>query len=93
MDAKYRTEESYIRYSRYAIKSEYKFVKSNGKKAVLKNLGKISSNANLTELLRTHSNPSKSIIDRIIDYCLMRHSKYPLYYVLKLGYAIKGGII
>lgn len=93
MDGKYRTEESFIRYSRYAIKSEYKFVKSNGKKAVLKNLGKISSNANLTELLRTHSNPSKSIIDRIIDYCLMRHYKYPLYYVLKLGYAIKGGII
>ena len=88
MDAKYRTEESYIRYSRYAIKSEYKFVKSNGKKAVIKNMGKISNNANLTELLRTHSNPSKSLIDEFIDYCLIHNHIHILYYILKVGYMI-----
>ncbi len=88
MDAKYRTEESYIRYSRYAIKSEYKFVKSNGKRSVLKNIGKISNNANLTKLLRTHSNPSKSIINELIDYCLIHNHIHILYYILKVGYMI-----
>lgn len=89
-NAKYRTEESFIRYSRYAIKSEYKFVKSNGRRTFFKNIENINSNKKFTELLKTHSNLSKNIIDKIIDYCLIHNLKYTLYYVLKLGYAIKG---
>ena len=87
-NAKYRTEESFIRYSRYAIKSEYKFVKSNGKKTVLANLGKICKSTILTDLLKIHPNSSKRIIDKFIDYCLIHNHTQILYYILKAGYMI-----
>lgn len=89
-NAKYRTEESFIRYTRYAIKSEYKFVKQNGKGTVLANISKICSSPMLVNVLRSHINLSKSVIDRIIDYCLIHNHILILYYVLKIGYLTKG---
>lgn len=88
-NVKFRTEESFLRYSRYAIKSEVKFAKENGKAAAKKNLMAIISNETLSEMVTNHNNKLKSKIDKVVDYCIKKRKASLLFNVLKAGYLIK----
>lgn len=89
-DAKYRAEESFLRYSRYAIKSEYKFAAKNGKQKAKENIARICECTDLRAVIQGHVNTQKATIDKIIDYCIMHDYVGLLYRVLWLGYKLKG---
>lgn len=89
-NAKYRIEESYLRYSRYAIKSECKFAKKNGKQKAKDNISRICMCDDLKTVIRMHVNNNKSIIDKLIDYCVIHNYTEMLYKILWFGYKLKG---
>lgn len=88
-NVRFRIEESFLRYSRYAIKSEVKFSKQNGSKQTKKNLAAIISDKTLREMVNSHNNPLCAKIDKIIDYCIKKNKPSLMYYVLKAGYLVK----
>lgn len=89
-EAEYRVLESYIRYSRFAIKSEIKHAKINGKKVAYNNIKNIISSKELIKAIKKHKNPSKSKIDAIIDFFVISNNALAIYITLLIGYKIRG---
>ena len=88
-DIRFRIEESFLRYSRYAIKSEVKFAKQNGIKKARQNLLAIISDKTLNNMVKTHINPLSAKVDKIIDYCIKKRKPLTMLFILKAGYMFK----
>lgn len=88
-EAKFRTEEAFLRYTRYAIKSEVKFSKINGKKKTLDNILSIVKEPVYLDMLKAHDNKMKTKVDSLIDYFAVRKSVNFIYWFLKLGYLVR----
>lgn len=90
VDAEYRAEQSFLRYSRYAIKSECKFALMNGKKKAKENLSYICQSAELKKVIKKYKNEHKALLDKIIDECVLKDQFSVLYNVLRIGYLARG---
>ena len=90
-EAAFRAEAAFVRYTRYAIKSEVKYSMINGKKECVKNIQRIICDKTISLIIRKH-NAQEKIIDRLIDFGIKLQMSKFIYIVLFIGYLIKGEI-
>lgn len=88
-DAKERTEESFMHYSRYSIKSEVKYAKLNGKKNTIQNINSIIQDPVLRELVLNRVGGHRNIIDGVIDFGINKKNAYIIYYMLFMAYKVR----
>ena len=88
-DIKIRSEESFLNYSRYAIKSEAKFASINGYAYAKNNIKRIGESSELRRVLLKNKKSKKSKIDGLIDSLLKLKSYTLLVLILTIGYMVK----
>ena len=88
-DIRRRAEESFLNYSRYAIKSEAKYACTNGFWRARKNIKKIGKSKELRRLLHEHSKSKKSKIDGLIDFLLKLNGYTFITIMLVTGYWVR----
>ena len=88
-DVQERTEESFMQYTRYSIKSEIKHTKQNGKKKTIENIDRIIRDTDLRTLVLNRVGDYKNIIDRIIDFGIKKKNAKMIYYILFVAYKVR----
>lgn len=88
-DMKRRAEESFLNYSRYAIKSEARYAHINGFWCAQNNIKKIGKSEELRRLMKEHSKSKKSKIDSVIDCLLMLNGYTLTTIILMIGYWVR----
>ena len=88
-DMRRRAEESFLNYSRYAIKSEARYAHINGFWCAQKNIKKIGKSKELRRLIHEHSKSKKSKIDSVIDSLLKLNGYTLMTIILVAGYCVR----
>ena len=87
--AQERTEESFMQYTRYSIKSEVKHTKQNGREKTIENIAQIIQDVDLRKLVLNRTGEYKNIIDRIIDLGIKKKNAKMIYYILLIAYKVR----
>ncbi len=88
-DAKKRTEESFMHYTRYSIKSEVKYAKLHGNKNAIHNIDCIVQDPVLRELVLNRDGKHRNILDKIIDFGIKKKNAKIIFYLLSIAYTIR----
>ena len=88
-DMQNRAEESFLNYSRYAIKSEARYAHTNGFLLARTNIKKIGKSKELRRLIYAHSKSKKSKIDWLIDSLLKLNGYTLITIILAVGYWVR----
>lgn len=86
---KERTEESFMQYTRYSIKSEVKYTSQNGKEKTITNIERIILDDDLRTLVVRRTGKHKNILDFVIDSGIKKKNAKMIYYILSVAYKVR----
>lgn len=81
-----RTEESFLQYSRYSIKSEVKYASENGKEKTIANIESIILDDDLKKMVEERTGKHKNVLDFIIDFGIKHKNVKMIFYILSWAY-------